>query len=67
MEADINLNEFGDPIADLWRTTVFSTQTTYEKTVRIAGASCVFLLLIAAGVIAGFQFFNEECPFGFHE
>ena len=53
-EGDLNLNEFGDPIADLWRTTVFTTQTTYEKTVRIAGASCLFLLLVAGGVVAGF-------------
>lgn len=58
-------NENGDPLDDAWRTTTFSSQTTYRATVRFGYVSCFFLLLICG--LTALTIFSEECPIGFYE
>lgn len=68
MTADTTaVNEFGDPIDDLWRTTIFSSQRTYQETVRTALGACFFLLLLLAAIFAGLGPLSDECPYGYHE
>ena len=47
--------------------TVFSSQNTYRRTVKTAGAACFLLLILILAIFAGFFLFNEDCPYGYHE
>ena len=58
-------NEYGDPLDDIWRTTTFSSQSTYRSTVKLGYTACFFLVLICA--LGAVTFFSEECPEGSYE
>lgn len=65
MKAYSALNEHGDPIEDTWRTTKFSTQRTYEQTVRTSFGACGLLALV---LIISFAVSSEQaCPDGMFE
>jgi len=59
------LNEDGDPLDDVWRSTTFTTQRIYQETVKLSSLAC--LALVAVVVIAALPAFSRECELGFFE